>query len=118
MPSPELQSPASWIWKPNSPLGRRPLTLALMRTLSPRCSKFTVPRTVLPLVGSRLAVAFGPPPHQPLTVSQPPSAAAAIRMATGTATCFMLVAPPGRATLPHFFAALEGAIEAPPLPFL
>jgi hypothetical protein len=65
MPSPELQSPASWMWKPNSLLGRRPLTLALTRTLSPRCSKFAVPRTVLPLVGSRLAVALGRRPTSP-----------------------------------------------------
>ena len=59
MPSPELQSPASWMWKPNSPFGRRPVTLAATRTLSPRCSKFDRARTLLPLVGCRFAVAFG-----------------------------------------------------------
>src|SRR5215510_10904887 len=73
MPSPELQSPASWMWKPNSPFGRRPLTLATTCTLPLRCSKVTVPLTVLPLVGSRFAVALGPPPIMLCIVSHPAS---------------------------------------------
>src|SRR4026209_992324 len=48
------------MWKPNSPLGARPVTLALTRTLPPTCTKLTLPRTVLPLVGWRSAVALGP----------------------------------------------------------
>ena len=99
MPSPELQSPASWTWKPNSPFGRRPLTLAATRTLSPRCSKLTVPRTVLPLVGWRLAVAFGPPPHMLCIVSQPASATAARPTEEGH---------------PHFCAVLLGRHRARP----
>src|SRR6185295_13041625 len=41
-------------------LGARPVTLALTRTLAPTCTKLTLPRTVLPLVGWSSAAAFGP----------------------------------------------------------
>src|ERR1700741_4601363 len=82
MPAPELQSTASWMWKPTSLFGFSPVTLALTRTLAPRCSKLTVPRTLLPLVNSSLAVALGPPPPVRLdqvswTVWQPASSATA-----------------------------------------
>src|SRR5712664_917970 len=59
MPSPELQSPASWIWKPCSWPGTSPLTLPVTRTTSPTCVKLTVPPALLPLVGSTFAVALG-----------------------------------------------------------
>src|SRR6185503_15900278 len=62
MPSPELQSPASWTWNPNSPFGFNPETLATTRTLSPCCVKVVLQRTVLPLVGSSVALALGPSP--------------------------------------------------------
>src|SRR3982751_5905814 len=60
MPSPELQSPASWMWKPCCWFGRRPLTSATTRTLSPTCVNMTLPVVLLPLVGSRSALARGP----------------------------------------------------------
>src|SRR3954468_2609712 len=60
MPSPELQSPASWIWKPCSCPGLRPLTSATTRTLSPICVKVAVPAALLPFVGCKSALALGP----------------------------------------------------------
>src|SRR5688572_2182620 len=60
MPSPELQSPASWMWKPTWLLGCRPDTVPLTRTRSAPCTKVTVPLTLLPLVGCSTAVAFSP----------------------------------------------------------
>src|SRR6267142_4130407 len=60
MPSPELQSPASWMWKPCSCPGFKPLTSATTRTLSPVCVKVAVPLALLPFVGCRLAVALVP----------------------------------------------------------
>src|SRR3954468_6351276 len=75
MPSPELQSPASWIWKPTSLPGRRPDTVPLTFTRLPCCLKLIVPRTSLPFVGSSTAVACGPDMvtscHMPFIVSQP-----------------------------------------------
>src|SRR6478609_9771892 len=59
MPSPELQSPFSWMWKPWAP-GARPATFASTSTLSPFWVKRTAPVTLLPLVGSSLATALGP----------------------------------------------------------
>src|SRR5262245_3512788 len=58
------------------------------RTLLPLCAKLTVPRTLLPLVGSSFALAFSPPPpHQLWMVSQPVSKATAAREArTGFVT--------------------------------
>src|SRR5262245_11941261 len=84
MPSPELQSPASWMWKPYSPFGCRPCTFAVTRTLLPLCTKLTTPRTLLPLVGWRLAVAFSlPPDHQFWIVSHPASSATAAKTVAG-----------------------------------
>src|SRR3954464_3384941 len=77
MPSPELQSPASWMWKPTSLPGRRPDTVPLTFTRLPCCLKLIVPRTSLPFVGSSTAVACGPDIvrsyHMPFIVSQPAS---------------------------------------------
>src|SRR5450631_1951802 len=56
MPSPELQSPFSWIWKPWPP-GVSPETFASTATLSPFCVKVTVPAVALPLVASSRATA-------------------------------------------------------------
>src|SRR5258708_14424411 len=61
MPSPELQSPLSWMWKPCSAPGLRPDRFALTRTASPSWVKVTVPRAALPLVGSSVAAAAGLP---------------------------------------------------------
>src|SRR5258708_15490286 len=61
MPSPELQSPFSWMWKPCSAPGLRPDRFALTRTASPSWVKVTVPLAELPLVGSSVATAPGLP---------------------------------------------------------
>src|SRR5258708_18813100 len=62
MPVSELQSPFSWPWKPCSAPGFKPVRFALTRTLSPSCVNVTVPRALLPVVGSRFATAEGSPP--------------------------------------------------------
>src|SRR3954454_7691478 len=64
MPSPELQSPASWMWKPCCWFGLRPRTSPATRTLSPACVNGTVAAVLLSLVcctfaTARGAVAFG-----------------------------------------------------------
>src|SRR5262245_8782778 len=84
MPSPELQSPASWMWKPASLFGLRPAPVPCTRALLPLCVKWTVPRTLLPLVGWRLAIAFSlPPDHQFWIVSHPASSATAANTVAG-----------------------------------
>src|SRR3954464_4556269 len=48
------------MWKPCCWFGRRPLTSATTRTLSPTCVNVTLPVVLLPLVGSSSALARGP----------------------------------------------------------
>src|SRR5688500_11791159 len=57
MPSPELQSPFSWICRPCSCPGLRPSTKMTTRTLLPTCSKSASPIVLLPLVAFSPAVA-------------------------------------------------------------
>src|SRR5574339_777119 len=59
MPSPELQSPTSWMWKPCTWFGLRWITCAVTRTLSPICSRLTSPSNLFPVVGLSPAVARG-----------------------------------------------------------
>src|SRR6185369_3726676 len=60
LPSPELQSPFSWTWKPCVVLGGRPATCALTITLLPCCSNTTWPDVLLPFVGCSTATARAP----------------------------------------------------------
>src|SRR5829696_7736732 len=80
IPSPELQSPFSWTWKPCSAFGLRPVILALTATAAPRCVNVTVPAVELPFVGSSVAVALGPAalPPPPDIPAQPAAIALAI----------------------------------------
>src|SRR6185503_13551791 len=87
MPSPELQSPLSWMWKPCSLPGGRPETFARTRTSLPSCVNVTEPRTLLPLAGSRLATAEA---CEPMCIDAQPATSAAGR----SRNAFMAV-PPG-----------------------
>ncbi|OMP13900.1 hypothetical protein COLO4_00687 [Corchorus olitorius] len=94
LPSGEEQSPFSCTWKPNMPLAGRPeMSTAMATRLSPCCASFTLPCTVLPLLGASTADAvMAPSAALPaLAVDAEFDAQPAIRpiAASAITSCFM-----------------------------